>query len=304
MQRLPIFLFISLYIHPIQAAPKMRLDTLVWSFDTAAAAIYCGDDRLDTIVADDSVMTYLRTNPIYWRTAGKRYTLPDSLFVGTAIVPTRLMVDRKFLAQGFANRWLKTNREKLRASVGFVKSPFLTTTVMLLNRCVQELKDGTEIRFDHQERPKFVAWSLNEHFINARQDMAKLTAAGDSLDRFLKNCPDTANAFYSYKRLFQIVVLLDNALKNSAKYCMALETADKKRQDEISTINLWINDVLQSEMIAIETFCFNNVPAVKAYCYEDLIAYIVNAEKRGMVQLSLDDFGKIRLKRGEGDQKR
>jgi hypothetical protein len=288
-----VFLFSALVLH---AATPLQLDTLVWSFDTGSGRIFCGNDPIDSIVVTASVMRYFREHPVCWRAQEKDYTLPDTLFVGTMAVSTKLMVDKRFVSQGSMNRWLSDNREKLLSSITCIKPSFITTTIMLLKKAVQELQEGTEMLVGKNDS-KFSEWSLNDRFLQAKQDILKLNTARDTVSAFLKNCPDTADAFYSYKKLFQIVMLLDASLGHVVRYSNALESADKRSKDEIATINSWINDILLGEMIAIESFCFHNVPTVKQYCYEDLVEYVINAEKRGVLQFSVEDLGKIRVRR-------
>jgi hypothetical protein len=289
-------LLISLFPLFANAEDLRQLDTLVWSFDTGSSRIYYGNDPIDSIILADSVMSYFRMHPAHWRKQGKGYSLPDTILVDQAPVSAKLMLDKKFVAQGSLNRGLRDGRQKLLASMTLIRPHFLTATIILFEKSVRGLQCGTEILV-REDDSLFIAWSLNDRFNQAKQDIGTLLHARDTLAAFLKNCPDTANAFYSYKKLFQLVTLLNGAIDRAAHCRSALESADRKVQGEIAAINTWINDVLLGELIAIESFCFQNVPAVKSFCYEDLVAYVVSAEKRGIVQFSLDDLGKIRVRR-------
>jgi hypothetical protein len=293
----PIFLIPILLLSPhLFAFTTPQLDSLVWSFDTSTSQIYYGNDPIDSIVMADSVLQYFRSHPVFWRVKEKTFSLPDTLFVGNAPVSTKLMLDKKFIAQGAMNRWLKDNRGRLLSSMISMKPHFITAVVMLLKNSIRELQ-GATVALVNKDNSKFMEWQFTDQFFEAKRDIAKLKAAKDTLNQFLKNCPDTINAFYSYKKLFQIAVLLDVAIGHALQYSAALESADRKIPGEIATINSWINDVLLGEMIAIESFCYRSVPAAKPYCYEDLIEYVVNAEKRGMALLSVEDLGKIRVRR-------
>lgn len=283
MPRIPFLLLVSLYALCSYAQLSPQLDTLVWSFDTGSSRIYFGNSPVDSMVMAGSVMDYFRTHPAFWRKRGTNNLLPDTILVGQAPVSAKLMLDNKFSAQGSLNRWFKDNRQKLLASMDLIKPHFLTATIMLLGNCIRELQGGTELLVQN-DGSRFLAWSFNERFNKAKQDIRKLIAARDTLAAFMKNCPDTANAFYSYKKLFRIVTLLDGVIDHAAHCGNALESADRSVQGEIATINGWVNEVLLGEMIEIEAFCFQNVPAAKTYCYDDLAAYVVNAEKRGIVQ--------------------
>jgi hypothetical protein len=281
----------------LHAETLSQPDTHIWSFDSTTNQIYFGNYSIDSLVVTDSAMNYFRTNPVYRRRKENNYGLPDTIFIGMVPVATKLLIEKRMSAQGSMNRWLNDNKSNLLVSMCFIKPPFMTPLVMQLEKSVSELQGGTEMRVDAGEKSPFTEWSLNGRFLLAKRDIEQLKRADDTLHDFLKNCPDTAGTFYSYKKLFQLVVLLDGSIAHAAQYCTALESADKKKRDEVATINSWINDVLQGEVLAIESFCYQNVPAVKTHCYEDLINYVMNAEKRGLVLMSMDDIVKIRLRR-------